>query len=214
MRPLPFSFFSGDITSDDESNEGSISDQNEVTSSDVITPSNPVNNNVNSANSSVVAATCSSTINNSTKVNPKRKNISCPKNRIKKAKSSKSVYFDQFLEIECSYLYPNELDDKYLAKDNSEFVAFHNNVRSMNKNFHKVDDVFQNCWQKPDILAFSDTQIWESSSKMPKTPNGYHDFVFTESSTQAGGVGFYLIKSFDYKLCPDFSLDLNLCEDL
>ena len=48
MRPLPFSFFSGDITSDDESNEGSISDQNEVTSSDVITPSNPVNNNVNS----------------------------------------------------------------------------------------------------------------------------------------------------------------------
>jgi hypothetical protein len=49
---------------------------------------------------------------------------------------------------------------------------------------------------------------------MPITPNGYHDFVFTESPTQAGGVGFYLLKSLDYKLCPEFSLDLNLCEDL
>ena len=57
----------------------------------------------------------------------------CLRDRAKKAKSSKSVYFDQFLEIECSYLFPNELDDKYLSRNNSEFVAFHNNVRTANK---------------------------------------------------------------------------------
>ena len=45
--------------------------------------------------------------------------------------SNRSVYFDQFLEINCSYLNPNNLDDTFLSKENSEFVVYHNNIRSI-----------------------------------------------------------------------------------
>ena len=105
--------------------------------------------------------------------------------------SNRSVYFDQFLEINCSYLSPNNLDDTFLSKENSEFVIYHNNIRSINKNIKKVNDVFLNCTKYPDILAFSDTQIKENSL-MPKCPfEGYHDFEFTPNTRKAGGVVFF-----------------------
>ena len=98
-----------------------------------------------------------------------QKSILTSTDKVRKAKSSKSVYFDQFLEINCSYLCPNDMDDNFMSRESSEFVAFHNNVRSMNQNFDKVHDVFQNCSRKPDILVFSDTQIRETSKQKQKT---------------------------------------------
>ena len=47
------------------------------------------------------------------------------------AKSSGFVYFHKFLEIRCSFLCPNDLDNAFLSRDNSEFVIFHNNINSM-----------------------------------------------------------------------------------
>ena len=128
--------------------------------------------------------------------------------------SNRSVYFDQFLEINCSYLNPNNLDDTFLSKENSEFVIYHNNIRSINKNIKKVNDVFLNCTKYPDILAFSDTQIKENSL-MPKCPfEGYHDFEFTPNTRKAGGVGFFLKETFDFELIPDLKMNLRLCEDI
>ena len=106
--------------------------------------------------------------------------------------SNNSVYFDQFLEINCSYVCPNDLNNSFLANETSEFVIYHNNIRSINKNLNKVKDVFLNCSEYPDILAFSDTQIDEYSS-IPKAPfDGYHDVQFYPSPTKAGGVDFFL----------------------
>ena len=196
IRSLPFSSFSDFIINpDDGPNDCSAVIQNNILAipgTIDITSDNPVSSAV---------------------YNKGRKNTLSLDDKIKKAKSSKSVYFDKFLEIECSYLNPNNLNDQILFRDNSEFVAFHNNVRSMNANFDKVHDIFKNCSRKPDIMAFSDTQIRKTSIQ-PKTPNGYHEFVFTESPTKAGGVGFYLLETLDYKLCPDLSLNLDLCEDI
>ena len=62
------------------------------------------------------------------------------------ATSSESVYFHKFLEINCSYLCPNDLDDSFLARDNSEFIIFHNNANSLcsadTNKFSKLKSVF------------------------------------------------------------------------
>ena len=136
---------------------------------------------------------------------------------IKKVKTSnETVYFDQFLEVKCSYLCPKDLNDSYMSKSKSDFVVYHNNVRSMNANFDKVHDAFKNCSKDkwPDILAFSDSQTKKDSVKIPKTPIGYHDFEFTPSPAQAGGVGFFVKETLDYDLLPELKLNLDLCEDI
>ena len=104
--------------------------------------------------------------------------------------SNRSVYFDQFLEI--SYLCPNNLENTFLANENSEFVIYHNNIRSTNANMDKVSDIFLNCTKYPDILAFSDIQIKENSLILQCPFQGYHDFQFTSNTTKAGLVGFLL----------------------
>ena len=110
------------------------------------------------------------------------------------SKSSKFKYNRQFLDINCSYLCPNDLDDSFLANESSEFVIYHNNVRSFKKNMqgkmNNTLEIFQNCSRKlPDILAFSDTQV-NDNSLIPSL-EGYHDFEFTPTPTGAGGVGFF-----------------------
>ena len=61
------------------------------------------------------------------------------------------VKFDKFLDINCSHLSRNELNDEYFGA--SELVIFHNNVRSLNKNIGNIGEIFQNCKKCPDILA-------------------------------------------------------------
>ena len=86
----------------------------------------------------------------------------------------------------------------------------------MNANLDKVYDAFKNCSRDkwPDIFAFSDTQTKIDSVKIPKTPTGYHDFEFTPSPTQAGGVGVFVKETLDYDLLPELKLNLDLCEDI
>ena len=97
------------------------------------------------------------------------------------AKSSGFVYFHKFLEIRCSFLCPNDLDNSFLSRDNSEFVIFHNNINSMcdteTDKIGKVKNIFQNCSDMPDLLAFSDTRVDDNSPIPPLS--GYHDFNFT-----------------------------------
>ena len=134
--------------------------------------------------------------------------------KITKAKKSKSVYFDQFLDSRCAFLKPNELNDSYLnVPKSNDLVIFHNNIRSLNKNFHKVEEVFQNCTNFPDIMAFTDTRRNDEFT-IPKL-KGYK-FEFVNSSTKAGGVGVYLADSLNYNLCPDLNFlnNMNYCEDI
>ena len=85
--------------------------------------------------------------------------------KTKAAKSSKSVYFDPFLDIKCAYKCPTEIDDTFL-ETSSSLSIFHNNIRSLNKNFDKLEEVFQNCSTLPSILALSETKL-SSTSNIP-----------------------------------------------
>ena len=128
-----------------------------------------------------------------------------------KAKSFKSVYFDQFLELNCSFLCPTELSDDIVGKELADFGVFHNNIRSINKNLHKIDEVFQNCPRLPPVLAFSETNINENST-IPALP-GY-SFEHVDSSSSAGGVGLFVSDKLKYSLRNDISLQVKNCEDV
>ena len=47
-------------------------------------------------------------------------------NHNKRSKSSQFNHYRQFLDIHCSYLCPNDLEDSFLANESSEFVVYHN----------------------------------------------------------------------------------------
>ena len=128
----------------------------------------------------------------------------------KAANNSKSVYFDPFLDVNCSYICPTDVNDDFLDVSSS-FSIFHNNICSLNKNFHKLEEVFLNCSSYPSILALSETKLNDSSS-IPIL-EGY-TFIEKNSPTTSGGVGFYVTNNLRYLVRQDLSLNANSCEDL
>ncbi len=127
-----------------------------------------------------------------------------------KTNNSKSVYFDPFLDINCSYKCPTEFSDEFLG-DPSSLTIFHNNICSLNKNFHKVEEIFQNCSFLPSILAFSETKLHDLSIIPPL--KGY-SFIRMDSPSSAGGVGLFVSDTLKYSLRPDLALQVDHCEDL
>ncbi len=121
------------------------------------------------------------------------------------------VSIDHFLNINCSYLNPNSLNDDILRSNISDLSIFHNNVRSLNANFLLIHEIFQKCSKLPDIFAFTETKL--NDDKDPPPMAGY-SFESKNSPSSCGGVGLYLSNLLDYTLRPDLSLQSESCEDL
>ena len=91
-------------------------------------PSSKHTSDLSSEVSTVPHTNPSQAVDSTTKITPEQldnKNLTA---RANIAKSHSSIYFHKFLEIKCSYLCPNNLDNSFLSRDNSEFVIFHNNI--------------------------------------------------------------------------------------
>ena len=130
----------------------------------------------------------------------------------KKQLSKHFVKYDHFLNINCSHINPNDLDDTYFGNENSDLTVFHNNIRSSVKNFDKIaGETFKNCKTLPDILAISETKL--NDDKIIPELEGY-SFENVNSSTEAGGVGIYLSNLINYTVRSDLSLEARNCEDL
>ena len=69
---------------------------------------------------------------------------------IKDDYKTKFVKFDRFLDINCSYLNPTDIDESIYDGKNSNLSVFHCNVRTLN-NFDSLGDIFMNCNSLPDI---------------------------------------------------------------
>jgi len=73
--------------------------------------------------------------------------------------NNQSVYFDQFLDINCSYLKPECLKNDYFKSSDSELVVMHNNVCSLSSNFHKIEELFLGSTYHPNILASTEPNL-------------------------------------------------------
>ena len=134
------------------------------------------------------------------------KNNSVPSHK----KQSKFVKFDKFLDINCSYLDPNNVNDSLYGDKSSDLSVFHCNVRTLN-NFDSVIETFRNCKELPDILALTETRL--KDGKQIHDLEGY-SFESNDSPSAAGGASVYISKSIDYSVRKDLSLNVSHCEDM
>ena len=127
--------------------------------------------------------------------------------------ASRTVYYDQFLDINCCYLNPDDLSDSLLNVNSNDLVVYHNNIRSLKKNFSKVqDELFYNCSNYPDILAFTETRISKDTSNIPSL-EGY-SFEHVDAPHAIGGVGVYLSNSISYTVINNLHIDSTGCENI
>ena len=118
------------------------------------------------------------------------------------------VSYDRFLDIQCSYLSPNDL---CTSNTDIDFSIFHNNVRSLNKNFSSVMDIFNHCNELPHVLAITETKLNDNCTA--PTLAGY-EFEGFNSSSNSGGVGAYITNKLDYNVRNDLKMCLPHCEDM
>ena len=85
---------------------------------------------------------------------PKNKKIVKKKTKRANLHPTTQVRPDHFLEISCDYIEPNSIKDDFLERDGKKLSILQNNVRSLNKNFHLVEKISNNCSTLPDILSF------------------------------------------------------------
>lgn len=90
-------------------------------------------------------------------------NALAKKNNLK-AFPNKSV-LHHYCDISCSYEEPSLINNTHLSIDDTELSIFHNNIRSLNKNFHKIEEeIFINCTKLPEIIALSETKLNNDST--------------------------------------------------
>ena len=137
----------------------------------------------------------------------KSKSNKIAKKKIKK----KTVDRNEFMEINCSYLDPVDISKTLLEVGENDLTIFQNNIRSLNKNFHLVEEIFYECNKRPDILSFSETRL-KPDSICPSL-EGY-SFHHVDSLTDCGGVGVFISDKIDFTIRNDLSINSEDCEDI
>ena len=86
------------------------------------------------------------------------------------------------------------------------------NIRSLNANFDKLNELLTNYDILPDIIAMSETKLKLSQVYNAKL-SGYH-FYHKGTTTRWGGVGFFIKESLSISICKEFDLNISNCKDM
>jgi len=98
------------------------------------------------------------------------------------------------------------------ANSKSDLSLVHFNMRSLPKNLHKIEDLLLSSNTLPKILAISETKL--NPKKVYNVNLNNYSFQHNDSSTQAGGVGLFILKDIKYLIREDLSMNIEGCEDL
>ena len=112
-------------------------------------------------------------------------------------------------KYQARYLSPKQIGHIHCNKSKS-LTYFHFNVRSLQKNEHKLDDFFLMANLTPSFIAISETQLKAASFCNIEIP-GY-TFIHNPSSTNAAGVGLYIQSNISHR--NDLELKVEGCESL
>ena len=112
----------------------------------------------------------------------------------------------------CSINELSSISSRRIFSQNT-YLIMHVNIRSLQHNLHKLQDLICDINPNPDFIAISETWLNSSSFFIPDLPN--YDFLSSSTScNRAGGVGIFYKNIFDVQLRSDIKLSTQNCEDL
>ena len=88
----------------------------------------------------------------------------------------------------------------------------HFNTRSLLKNLPKLTDLLSCLPKLPNVIAISETKLSKDRENLIKISN--YSFVSNNSSTNSGGVGYYLRSDLMFRERPDLGLNNDSVEDV
>ena len=105
------------------------------------------------------------------------------------------------IDTDNSYITVNDFLNKY-AQSN-DFFLLPINIRSINKNLERLEELLIELGKLPDIIAISETKL---QTKFNFCLNGYN-FIQNNSSTRAGGVGMFIKNHINYTVTDEYNLN-------
>ena len=100
-----------------------------------------------------------------------------------------------------------------MNQNKNKFSILHINIRSLYKNFPKIENMLFELNQYPDVIALTETKIKESGTQVNRVLNGY-TFVHNDTKTSAGGVGIYIKSHICFKLRQDLEIKCREYESI
>ena len=86
------------------------------------------------------------------------------------------------------------------------------NIRSLNANFDKLNELFTNYVILPDIIAISETKLKLSQVYNAKL-RGYH-FYHKGTTTSRGRIGLLVKETLSISICKELDLNIPNCENM
>ena len=126
----------------------------------------------------------------------------------------------------CKYYYPYELRKLHVNGNlNRELSMIHVNIRSIKRNFYKLENLLSKFIYPPQIIGLSETNIQDENKKQDEkkkqekqdkfipTLKGY-DFFSDDSRLRVGGSGIFIKSDLDYTVRNDLYLKVKDCENV
>ena len=108
------------------------------------------------------------------------------------------------------YIPPSDIKKTLFHQNHFSFLNL--NIRSLNKNFHKIENLLNQLNFSPNIICV--TEIWLHETKPFIHHLKGYDFIEKCGQGSAGGVGFFIKENLQYKLVNNINLNLASCEDI
>ena len=108
------------------------------------------------------------------------------------------------------YVCPDDFMGKFYKSNNLSVLSI--NIRSLNKNFIKLELLLDQLKFKPDIISVGETWINHKKTFLYSL-KGYN-FIDEPCDGKAGGVAFFIKSSIEYNVLNSFKLNVKECEEL
>ena len=122
---------------------------------------------------------------------------------------SKQIFFE-IPDSNVAYINPSRVLMQFDC--NNKFSTLTINIRSLNKNFFKLEILLRELNFNPSVIIVNET--WVTSNRpFLYHLNGY-DFINTPSNSRAGGTGVFIKSDINFTVRTDLNLKISNCEDL